>query len=172
MQILAIIALCIASAVTYGMLHDQVTARVCVEYFTIGHPPIFDTESPTLLGIGWGIIATWWIGLLLGIPLAIASCAGRRPRRGVRSLSRPVGTLLFVMGICALLAGIAGFASGHRGAVFLIEPLASRVPRDKHPRFQAALWAHSASYLIGFIGSLVVIVRVWRSRGRPQDTDA
>ena len=64
MHAVAIVVLCIGSAVIYGILHDQITARICVEYFTIGHPPIFPTESPTLLGIGWGILATWWVGLL------------------------------------------------------------------------------------------------------------
>jgi H+/Cl- antiporter ClcA len=164
MQAGAIVALCIGSAVAYGIVHDQVTARVCVEYFTIGHPPVFPTESPTLLGIGWGIIATWWVGLLLGIALAVAARAGRRPQRGVRSLMRPVVTLLLVMGVCALAAGLAGFALGRSGAVDLVEPLSSLVPRDRHARFLADLWAHSASYLVGFSGGLVVIVRVWRSR--------
>jgi hypothetical protein len=56
---LKIILLCIVAAIVYGILHDQVTARVCVEYFTIGHPPIFHTDDPTLLALGWGVIATW-----------------------------------------------------------------------------------------------------------------
>jgi hypothetical protein len=56
-QTLAIVAICIGSAVVYGILHDLVTARVCVEYFTIGQVPFFGT-SPTILGLGWGIVAT------------------------------------------------------------------------------------------------------------------
>src|SRR4051812_37028691 len=135
----------------YGILHDQVTARVCVEYFTIGHPPVFPTESPTLLGLGWGIIATWWAGLLLGVPLAVAAQAGTRPKWGVRSLARPVATLLVVMSVCAIIARVVGYALGRAGAVFLVEPLASLVPRDRHARFLADLWAHSASYFVGFV---------------------
>ena len=74
MQSIAIIFVSIIAAVIYGILHDQVTARICVEYFTIGHPPVFDTSDPTLLAIGWGIIVPdWWVGLLLGIPLAIVA---------------------------------------------------------------------------------------------------
>jgi H+/Cl- antiporter ClcA len=165
-QAAAIVMLCIASAIAYGILHDQVTARVCVEYFTIGHPPVFDTTSPTLLGLGWGIIATWWMGLLLGVPLAIAARAGRRPKRSVRSLVRPVAILLGVMATCALAAGLAGFLLASRGPVFLVEPLATEVPAAKHVGFLADLWAHSASYLVGFVGGLFVIARVWRSRGR------
>ena len=166
MQAIAIVALCIGSAVAYGILHDQVTARVCVEYFTIGHPPVFSAVSPTMLGIRWGIIATWWVGLLLGIPLAVAARAGRRTKRSAWSLTRPVVSLLLVMATCALLAGLAGYALGRSGAVYLSEPMASLVPRDRHARFQADLWAHSASYLVGFVGGIVVIVRVW-SRSRP-----
>jgi hypothetical protein len=62
MQSAMIVLLSIASAVAYGISHDQVTARVCVEYFTIGHPPVFATESPTFLALGWGTIATCWSG--------------------------------------------------------------------------------------------------------------
>jgi hypothetical protein len=94
MQVIAIITLCIGMAVVCGILHDQVTARVCVEYFTIGHPPLFDTDSPTLLGLGWGIIATWWVGAVMGYALALSARAGRRPKRGVRSLVRPIFNLL------------------------------------------------------------------------------
>ncbi len=44
MRSLAIIGMCICSAVIYGLLHDQIIARICVEYFTMGHAPVFDTE--------------------------------------------------------------------------------------------------------------------------------
>ncbi|MGH7224723.1 MAG: hypothetical protein ACRELF_15990, partial [Gemmataceae bacterium] len=52
--------------------------------------------------------------------------------------------------------------------VALAGPLASRVPREKHIVFLADLWAHSASYLIGFLGGIAVIVSVWRSRSSRQ----
>ncbi len=122
--------------------------------------------SPTMLGIGWGIIATWWVGLLLGIPLAVAARAGRCTKRSAWSLTRPVVSLLLVMAACALLAGLVGYALGRSGAVYLSEPMASLVPRDRHAPFQADLWAHLASYLVGFVGGIVVIVRVW-SRSNP-----
>ena len=40
MQALLIILLCIFAAIVYGIIHDQITARVCIEYFTVGHPPV------------------------------------------------------------------------------------------------------------------------------------
>jgi hypothetical protein len=171
MRALAIIALCIGSAVVYGILHDQITARVCVEYFTIGHPPVFPTDSPTWLGLGWGIIATWWVGLLLGVPLAIAARVGRRPKRSVRSLVRPIFRLLSCMAVAAFVAGLTGFFLGRTGVFTLIEPMASRVPPERHVWFLADLWAHDASYLVGFAGGIVVTVRVWMGRGRDRDLE-
>lgn len=164
MDALKIIGLCVVAAVVYGIAHDQVTARVCVEYFTIGHPRIFGTESPTLLAIGWGIVATWWVGLLVGAPLAFAAIRGRRPRRSARSLVPPISILLGCMGATALIAGLVGFALATAGRAVLSEPLASSVPADRHAAFIADLWAHSASYLTGFVGGVVLIIRVWRSR--------
>jgi hypothetical protein len=159
-----IVLLSILAAITYGILHDQITARVCVEYFTIGHPPIFGTDDPTLLALGWGVFATWWVGLLLGVPLAVAARAGGWPKRSVGSLILPMVTLLAVMAGCALIAGIVGWLLGSAGMVFLVGPKAVEVPAEKHSAYLADLWAHSASYFVGFVGGIFVVVRVWRSR--------
>jgi hypothetical protein len=163
-RFVAIIALSILVAIVYGILHDQITARICVEYFTVGHPPVFHTQSPTLLGLGWGIIATWWVGLLLGIPLALAARVGSRPKRSVQSLLRPIVLLLVIMGICALCSGVVGWILARSGVMMLVGELRSRLPHEKHAAFLADAWAHSASYLVGFLGGLLVVVAVWRSR--------
>jgi H+/Cl- antiporter ClcA len=166
MKSVGIVLGCVIAAVVYGIIHDQITARICIEYFTIGHPPVFDTDDPTLLGVGWGVIATWWVGLLLGVPLALAARAGSRPTRSARSLVRPVVLLLMVMALCALIAGIAGWFLAQTGTILLSGPLAQRVPVERHVSFLADAWAHLASYLVGFVGGIVTIVAVWRSRGR------
>ncbi len=95
MAAISIIAMCIGAAIAYGILHDLVTAHLCVEY--IGH------------------------------------------------------------------------VAAENGLVHLLEPMASRVPTDKHVAFIANLWAHSASYLVGLIGGIVIIVRVRRARRRDAD---
>ena len=165
-QYVAIVALCIAAAVTYGILHDQITARVCVEYFTIGHAPVFPTDDPTLLGLGWGVLATWWVGFFLGVPLALVARIGSWPKRSAASLVRPLLVLMLVAAVCALLSGLLGWWLASKGAVALVEPLAARVPAAAHRRFLAAGAAHLASYGAGGIGGVVVIVYVgwWRVR--------
>jgi hypothetical protein len=163
-EFIRIVALAVGAAVCYGIVHDQITARLCVEYFTIGHPPIFDTTSPTLLGLGWGVLATWWVGVLLGIPLAVMSRIGAMPQLTAREVLKPLLVLMAISGVCALSMGCLGYALSKAHVVFLLQPLASEVPRSRHDVFIADLWAHNASYLSGFLGGVVLMVLVWRWR--------
>ena len=157
---LKITILCIVAAIVYGILHDQVTARVCVEYFTIGHPPIFPTDDPTLLAFGWGIIATWWMGAILAVPAVLASRLGLWPKLDAAHLVRPVCVLLLVMACSSLLAGVSGYFVAKAGAVQLVGSLAYRVPAAKHVAFLADLWAHLAAYGVGFFGGIGVSIWV------------
>ncbi|HEX8522435.1 MAG TPA: hypothetical protein VF669_09275 [Tepidisphaeraceae bacterium] len=166
MRFLSIILLCIVAAVLYGVVHDQITARICVEYFTIGHPPVFDTNDPTLLGLGWGVIATWWVGLILGVPLALCSRVGSSPQLSAMRLVRPLAIMLAVVAVLALVAGVVGHVAATRRWVWLLEPMASRVPADRHVAFLTDLWAHLASYIGGFLGGVVLCVYVLVRRAR------
>ena len=166
MRWIAIILMCVVTCVAYGIIHDQITARICVEYFTIGHPPVFPTDDPTLLGLGWGVIATWWVGVLLGVPLAAACRLGRWPKREPRTLWRPLIRLSAFSFTIAAIAGLVGWVAASNGWVFLVGSISDRVSADRHVPFLIDLWAHSASYLVGFVGGIVVIVMVLLGRQR------
>lgn len=163
---LRILALCVGAAVVYGVLHDQVTARVSVEYFTIGHPKVIESTEPTRLALFWGVAATWWVGASLALPMILAARAGSEPKRSARSLVDPVLTLLVGMGLLAAFAGLAGKTAAQEGLIVLVEPLASEVPADRHVDFITALWAHLASYASGFFGGTFMAWRIWRGRKR------
>jgi hypothetical protein len=166
MRFIAIVALAVIAAISYGILHDQITARVCVEYFTIGHPRIFRTESPTLLAIGWGIVATWWFALPLGFSLACASRLGDRPKRSARELVRPLLLLLACTGAAAALAGVSGYVLVHSNAIVVDPWIVGHVPAEARFRFVADWWAHNTSYAAGFVGSIILCIWVWIDRGR------
>jgi hypothetical protein len=51
-----------------------------------------------------------------------------------------------------------------RGVIELLEPFSNLVPEGRQTVFLADLWAHSASYFVGFAGGIVVICSVLRSR--------
>jgi hypothetical protein len=159
-----IVLLCVVAAIAYGIVHDQITARVCLEYFTVFHPPVFATRSPTLLALGWGVLATWWVGVFLGVPLALTARAGSRPPLSAPQLVRPVVTLLAVMACCALAAGSTGFFLAKRGLVSQPEWTIPALAQSAYPRFVADWCAHSASYASGFLGGIVLCIVQYRRR--------
>jgi hypothetical protein len=56
-----------------------------------------------------------------------------------------------------------------RRVIELAGHIAYAVPPDRHVRFLADGFAHSASYVAGFLGGMVVIAHVWRSRAKLAD---
>jgi hypothetical protein len=159
-----IVAFSVFAAVVYGVLHDQVTAHLCVEYFTIAHPPIFPTESPFWLALGWGIIATWWVGLSLGIGLALAAQLGSAPKQAFLTVRRRIVGLMIASAIAAIVAGIGGAALFSSGVVDIPERWELYIPSSRHLVFTAVAWAHLASYAVGLLGGLAVIGLTIRRR--------
>lgn len=161
---LTIVVSVVAIAIAYGIAHDLVTAHLCVEYFTVGHPRIVETESPVVLALAWGVAATWWVGAILGVLLAIACRAGKAPKCTFRDVAPSIGRLLIVMAGSATAAGLAGFVLTKAGVITFPLYFVKLLPPETFAFFAADLWAHSASYATGAIGGLIVIVRVWRER--------
>jgi hypothetical protein len=170
MESLKIILGCTVAAVLYGIAHDQVTARVCLEYFTVLHPPIFHTDSPTLLGLGWGTYATWPVGVVLGIVFAICARAGRRTNLTARDLTPLILRLLAAMALSALASGTLGYFFGpmpaHESYLLRLTPaVRAGIPAAMEHRFIADWWAHIASYASGIGGGLICCLLVYRKRG-------
>ena len=164
MQSLKIVLTCILAAVLYGIFHDLFTAHICVEYFSVFHPPVFATQSSILLALGWGVIATWWLGAFLGALLAISARAGSRKKINASELIRPISGLLFVMAISAAIAGSVGYFLERWGGVAPPVWVASILPPAKHARFMADWWAHNASYAVGSLGGVVLCILTIRKR--------
>lgn len=170
MATLKIIGLCTLAAICYGVVHDQITARLCIEYFTVFHPRLVASTSPTVLGLVWGVVATWWVGAGLGVLLALTGRLGRWPKVEPGTLLRPVLILLCVAGCCAVLAGLVGDYVAREQIVVLPawvqQKLGSDTDPSKAPRFLSAFLAHNTSYNVGAIGGLVIAVRVVLRRRR------
>lgn len=170
MEALKIAVTCVVAAVLYGIVHDQFTARICVEYFTIFHPPVFHTQSPTLLGIGWGIVATWWVGAFFAVPMILAARAGRRPVLKASELLPSIGFLLVFVAAIAMLSGITGYLLARNGVLDTEWLTFSPSPATRY-RFIADWWAHTASYGAALVGGLALCAVTYRRRLRPNARD-
>ncbi len=76
-----------------------------------------------------------------------------------------------MLAIVAMFAAVAGFV-GHyfavRQWVILAEPFASQIPADKQIPFITDLWMHLASYIFGFLGGIILCIRLLIVRSRLQ----
>lgn len=161
---LKIILLPVGAAIVYGILHDQITIRVCPEYFTVAHPHIFNTNSLTLVAAGWGVVATWWAGAAAGAAFALAARFGALPKLTRRYYLRPVMVLGIAMAMLATLAGFTGCWLVSAGKIPILQAWGLPVPPDKWAAFTADLFAHLSSYLFGTIGSLIIALAAVRKR--------
>jgi hypothetical protein len=163
----SIILLSILAAVIYGLIHDQFTIRLSLEYFTVAHSKILPEDtSPTVLALVWGVIATWWVGLILGIILAIGCCGGDRPLLSARDIAPQILKLLGIMALGASLAGCLGFVLASHGMVGTGLEITELVPPDRIPRLISAWFTHLASYGLGFLGGIFLSIWAWIYRGK------
>jgi len=166
----------LGAALLYGIVLDQVTTRVSLEYFTVAHPAVVASQSPTEIALAWGTRAAGTVGLVLGALLALSARVGRRPRRRASELTGPVAQVMVAAAAGALIGGIAGYLAARAGWVRLPEPLAGRIEPSRHARFFAVYGATLASYTVGISGGLWLCLSTWRARAwiegtRPRPRD-
>ena len=168
MQKAKIVVFSIVAVVAYGIIHDQITVRLCIEYFTVAHPPLFPTRSPTLLAVCWGTVATVWAGMAAGSLLALVSQSDNLAPVPLARLYRGILTLLATMALCAAVAGLIGYELARHAIIAFPSPLAPLISVGHHDRFMAVWFAHNTSYLVGFGGAGTWIFRLWREREKPR----
>jgi hypothetical protein len=166
MKSISLIFASIFFAIAYGMIHDLITANICVAYFTIGHPKIIESESPIVLAFLWGTIATWWVGLIMGVILSLFNSIGKQVKLELKSIIKMILKLLLYMLVLALIAGIIGFTLTELNVIHLVPRLAKLIDSNQHSRFLAVGWAHFSSYISGIIGTWIIAFEIKKRRSR------
>ena len=154
----------IVMMVGYAVLQDQVSARLCPEYFTVFHNPIPGLTDPTLVGMVWGFVGSCWGGAIMGYAAGLAATLGPRPPLTVRQLVIP---MLLLMGAIALVTLIAGLTAYRHAAMFNIrlDPVVLEdMPIERHHYLFTVACYHLAAYVTAVIGTVIMCVAIGRSR--------
>jgi hypothetical protein len=142
-------------ACVLGIALDLVTANVAVEYFSVYHPHVVDTENPWILALVWGVIASWWAGAIAGTVVATVNHLRAQPLEAHRILRWGVVAcvVLWLVMIAVLVA------------VYLLAgtiPEAQRRPTFEHDRrLMAVAMAHQFEYLLAGIAMVVIAIKTW-----------
>ncbi len=164
-EALRILGLCVLASVLFGVVFDLISCRICLEYFTVHHPPIFPTEDPILLGLAWGVFATWWMGALLGGVLAAACLLGPAPPLPARRLVRPVALGLGAVFAAAVLVWLLIYAIGTWGPMWADPSRKEPVP-DLDRRLMSSALAHGFAYNASALFGLGLAIWCVRTRIR------
>jgi hypothetical protein len=152
----------------YGAVHNQISYSVSPDYFHVFKFHQF--RIPPVLQNRWGaatvgVEASWWMGILVGIPIILA---GRKIPE-IKAASRRI-LFGFVMVIATALAVGLG-ALGLACAIITPDLISGlRLPEQVSDRvaFARAGVMHDAGYLGGFLG----IVTGWFAVRRQPRRDA
>lgn len=162
-----IAAACMMAGI-YGAVHDQISYTVSPGYFHEFKFIQFDLRQSlqNRLGaavVGW--LASWWMGLIIGVPICLSALTVRGVREFVRSFllaSLTVIAVTLLVGLTGLAVGILTIQNGN-----LPFWMAGRHVTDP-VAFARAGMMHNFSYLGGMIGLIagiaVVIRQAMRSR--------
>jgi hypothetical protein len=152
----------IALMTGYGILQDQVSVRLCPEYFTVFHPQIEGLTDPTLLGIAWGFLASWWGGALFGYFLGLVATSGDKPPVPTRRLVAPMLLTLVAVAVGTAVTGVT--VDRH------LEQFGVSFPEHPSVSPEAVRWAfvvgcyHFVTYALSVVGSVTCCI--WLARVR------
>lgn len=135
-----------------GVAIDLVTAHVAVEYFTVHHPKVVESQEPLVMALVWGVLASWWFGAIAGLVLAVYNRRQPRPV-SVAQLLRWVARGCFWIWATMMVVLLATFAVSE-----LVPEAKRRASYESDRRLMSVAMAHLGEYAFG----AVVLIRITR----------
>jgi hypothetical protein len=166
------LALCVAVAMVYGILNDQVTCRISWEYFYYGKElaPILGPDTPPdpmalrLQALRIGAAATWWASLIIGAAMLIANNPSRRgPQLPYPRLIARLPAILGITALCAIVFGFAGYHYFLNGISPDFQNLADTNLWRPH-RFMTVYGIHLGGYIGGALAVIYSVSSILHER--------
>ena len=177
--LLAIIVLACLLGGLYGILHDQISYSISPEYYTkfkfyqfkLVKPGEMSAFAYPRIQVAFvGFMASWWMGIPIGVILGLA---GIKSHTGARLFRVILRALLIIIAI-AFITGLIGLAVGH--FIFAEQPRNDFkgwfIP-DNLVDFKSFITVgtmHNFSYLGGLFGLIAGVIYTMRLKSKPIDS--
>ena len=163
---------CVALALAYGAINDQLTVGISWEYFFYGKGLDHVMGGPTpppQWPLRWeaakvGLKATWSAGLLLGVAMLMAN--NPRKNRPVLPFGRLFALMPWMLALTVAMAGIFG-CLGHQGLLnWLSEDLGAiwHGGLFRPARFMTVYGIHLGGYVGGALATAWAVMAIRRQR--------
>ena len=147
----------------YGILHDQITYSISPEYYTkfkfyqfglmdMGNEAIF--PNPRLEVSAVGFMATWWMGLIIGLILGLIGLIHKTYKQMLKTTVRAILITIIV----AFTTGLIGLAYGkfHLAEIGVNWRLPENLVDPEN--FISVGSMHNFSYLGGVLGLVAGVI--------------
>ncbi len=144
-----------------NILRRAFTEEMSSSAFQMVGLKMLTTDSPTKLGLIWGIIiATWWMGAGLSISIMASARIGSYPKLRMKDLIKPTALALCAMGLYGLKEGFKGYRLAKSGSLRLDQEAwrAWGTPDESMIGFITDSFAHVAAYKSGVYAAVGLTV--------------
>ncbi|MEN3941154.1 hypothetical protein WJU23_07665 [Prosthecobacter sp. SYSU 5D2] len=145
----------------YGILHDQITMRLGVEYFSrfkLEQFHYLDASAPLHLNVmKIGFLATWWVGLFAGWFMGRVTLPHEPVKVAARRCAIGVGLMIMVAVIFAVGASIWAPTQLEDARIGNWSDMLSFYHIQDPLAFIRVGYIHNASYLGGLVGLISVL---------------
>lgn len=168
-----LLALSALAASAFGAAHNQLSFSVGPDYFLSLKFPQFgiaDDTAPRLGAAIVGVQASWWMGVMVGLPAFLYGLLSVPTARSYFAAGLGAIGLVFLLSMAAAFNGlILGLVATSTG--FLDNAIAIPDPVDRADFLRAGLM-HEASYLGGGLGALLAFWPMIRAKRRDTEISA
>lgn len=161
-------------ALAYGVVNDFISSSISWEYFYYGknlEGVLGPTTPPDSLALHWeatkiGMMATWTVGLLLGVAVLFANNPHKTlPRLPYSHLYRLIALPILAAAIFGAIGGLLG-ATGYLSNLTADFRMLAENDLWRPERFCCAWGIHLGGYVGGPIGGAIAVVLLLRKRIR------
>jgi hypothetical protein len=153
------------SAALFGAVHNQLSYSVGPSYFEALKFPQFGIPADMSARLGAALVgakASWWMGLLVGLPAFVYGLAAvPRSETYFAAGLGAIGLVVVLATFAALLGLVGGIAADATG---LLDPFLTLPEGPVRSEFLRAGFMHDASYVAGALGLLLAFWPMRRGR--------
>ncbi len=141
--------------IIFSILHDLITANICLEYFTKAHVKVISSENPFILALFWGVFASWW--LALPIAFSIAMIIHHKKSVSFIWLRKKIITNLSGLFLLCVFVGIIGFTLSKFEIIRPSENFLLKIGNIHWENFFYCIFSHTCAYVGGIlVGGLLI----------------
>lgn len=160
-----LMALAALSAAIFGALHNQLSYSVGPSYFLGFKFPQFgipEGTSPRFGAAQVGVLASWWMGAIVGLPAFLYGLLAVPKARSYLAAGIGAIGLVLVLATFAALSGLVGGIAAE--ATGLLDGVVIPPAGVDRAHFLRAGFMHEASYIGGALGALLAFWPMRRAR--------